>query len=205
MMGKSTLWHFEFMNQQKLCAWLNVPISYVNSRVNKTNHTSNVRRKTIVCHFKYILYIQYIFWDIRQSHRVTTLHSIWKISCGGCFLSVCGCRLFCMCIRLCNGYPWYVNYPSDPAIHVQTSSVCGIVCFSTGPAAHVCRPMNSLSVCWDAVTRTPKCYLLGLPTLQIKLFPSPQLKSKLRTCLQRLDQSRLWRTDLYLLPFIQLD
>lgn len=85
-----------------------------------------------------------------------------------------------MCIRFCNDYPWYVNYPSDPVVHVLTSSVCGFACFSTGPAAHVCRLMNSLSVCWDAVTRTLKCYLLGLPTLQIKLFPSPQLQSKLR-------------------------
>ena len=85
-----------------------------------------------------------------------------------------------MCIRLCNDYPWYVNYPSDPGVHVQTSSVCGFVCFSTGPAAHVCRLMNSLSVCWDAVTRTLKCYLLGLPTLQIKLFslPSTQIKAE---------------------------
>ena len=85
-----------------------------------------------------------------------------------------------MCIRLCNDYPWYVNYPSDPDVHVRTSSVCGIVCFSTGPAAHVCRLMNSLSVCWDAVTRTLKCYLLGLPTLQIKLFalPSTQIKAE---------------------------
>ncbi len=96
------------------------------------------------------------------------------------FFSVRECRSFSMCIRLCNDYPWYVNYPSDPAVHVQTSSVCGILCFSTGSAAHVCRLMNSLSVCWDAVTRTPKCCLLGLPTLQIKLVPSPQLKSKLR-------------------------
>lgn len=83
-----------------------------------------------------------------------------------------------MCIRLCNDYPWYVNYPSDPAVHVQTSGVCGIVCFSTGPAAHVCRSMNSLSVCWDAVTRTAKCYLLGLPTLQIKLFSFPSTPIK---------------------------
>lgn len=106
-----------------------------------------------------------------------------------------------MCIRLCNDYPWYVNYPSDPVVHVETSSVCG----SEGPAAHVCRLMNSLSVCWDAVTRTLKCYLLGFPTLQIKLFTSLQLKSKLRSCLQRLDQSWMWHKGLYLLPFTQLD
>lgn len=118
---------------------------------------------------------------------------------------VCECRLFRMCIRLCNDYPCHVNYPSEPAIHVQTSSVCGIVCFSTGPAAHACRLMNSLSVCRDAVTKTPKCYLLGLPTLQIKRFPSPRLKSKLRTCLPELDQSGLWCTDLCWLPFIRLD
>lgn len=91
-----------------------------------------------------------------------------------------------MCVRLRNDYLHYVNYPSDASVHVQARGICGIACFSTGPAAHVCRLMNSLSVCWDAVTRTLKCYLLGgLPTLQIKLFPSPQLQSKLRTCLCR--------------------
>lgn len=79
-----------------------------------------------------------------------------------------------MCIRLCNDHPWYVNYPSDPVFHVQTSSVSGTtVCFFSDPAAHMCRLMNSLSVCWDAVTRTLKCYLLGLPTLNIKLFSLP--------------------------------
>lgn len=126
------------------------------------------------------------------------------MTCGQGFFSVCECRSFCLYICLCNDYPRHVNYPSDPVVHVQMSSVCGIVCFSTGLAAHMCRLMNSLSVCWDAVTRTLKCYLLGLPTLQIKLFPSPQLKSKLRTCLQRLHQSRLWHKDLYL-PFTRLD
>lgn len=142
---------------------------------------------------------QYI--ALNQSNLCTHLKDeLWKM-----LFSVCECRSFCMCIRFCNDYPWYVNYPSDPVVHVQTSGVCGIVCSSTGPAAHVCRLMNSLSVCWDAVTRTLKCYLLGLPTLQIKLFPSRRLKPKLRTCLQRLDQSGMWHKDLYLLPFIRLD
>lgn len=128
------------------------------------------------------------------------------MSCERCFFSVRECRLFCMCIHLCNDCPLVCKLPIRPGRPCANElCFCGIVCFSTGPAAHVCRLMNSLSVCWDAVTRTLKCYLLGLPTLQIKPFPSPQLKSKLRSCLQRLDQSRMWHKDLYLLPFIQLD
>lgn len=49
-------------------------------------------------------------------------------------LVFCECMLFCMRIRLCNDYLHYVNYPSDASVSVQTSSVCGIVRFSTGPA-----------------------------------------------------------------------
>lgn len=52
------------------------------------------------------------------------------------------------------------------------------------PLLHMCRLMNSWSVCWDAVTTGLKCYLLGRPTLQIKP-PSPELQSKLRTCLHQ--------------------
>lgn len=88
-----------------------------------------------------------------------------------------------MGIHWCNDHPRYVNYPSD----LQMSTVCGAACSCSGFAAHMCRLMNSFSVCLDAVTRTPeslnrartlKCYLLGLPTLQIKPFPSPQIKAK---------------------------
>lgn len=120
---------------------------------------------------------QTLYISLNQSNLCVAFER-WAVK--DVFFSVCECGSFCMCIRFYNDYPWYVNYPSDSVVHVQTSCVCGFVCFSTGTAAHVCRLMNSLSVCWDAVTRTLKCYLLGLPTLQIKLFPSPQLKSKLR-------------------------
>lgn len=82
-----------------------------------------------------------------------------------------------MCTRPCNDYPWYVNCPSDPLVHVQTSSVCRMA-LSPKPLLHMCRLMNSLSVCRDAVTRNFKCYLLGLPTLQIKPFPSPPSQIK---------------------------
>lgn len=46
--------------------------------------------------------------------------------------------------------------------------------------AHVCRLMNSLSVCWDAVTRTLKCYLLWASHSSNKTlsFPSTQIKAE---------------------------
>lgn len=42
-----------------------------------------------------------------------------------------------------NGHPGHVNYPSD----LQMSS--------TPASLHMCRLINSWSVCLDAVTRTP--------------------------------------------------
>lgn len=66
-----------------------------------------------------------------------TLLGVWKMRCEKCFLSVAECRSFCMCVRLCNDYPWYVNCPSTRSSMCKRAVFVGL-CVSPRALLHMC-------------------------------------------------------------------